>query len=74
MDKAVSLCEIKFYNDEITLTKKNADDLRRKRRVFKNATKTKKQVFIVLITTYGLVQNKYSLGLVDNVLGMDELF
>jgi AAA+ ATPase superfamily predicted ATPase len=74
MDNAVSLCEVKFYNDEYTLTKEEAVKIRRKRTVFKHFAKTKKQVFIVLVTTFGLNQNKHSLGLIDNVVGMDNLF
>ncbi len=74
MDNAISLCEIKFYNDEYSLSKETADKLRKKRSVFRRISKTRKQVFIVLITTFGLVQNKHSLGLIDNTIDMDDLF
>lgn len=73
-DNVISLCEVKFYNDEMTLTKLDADNLRQKKSIFKNTTKSKKQIFIVLITTFGLTQNKHNLGLVDNVLDMNALF
>ena len=73
-DKVLSLCEIKFFNDELTLTKELADKLRKKRSILKQVTKTKKQVFIVLVTTFGLVPNKHSIGLLNNVVGMDQLF
>lgn len=73
-DNTVSLCEIKYYKEELVLDKTEAANLRRKRRVFKTATKTKKQVFICLITTYGLIANKHSADLVDNILDMDDLF
>ena len=49
-DNTVNLCEIKFYNDEFTLTKAYAENLREKRRIFKRLSKTRKQVFITLIT------------------------
>jgi len=73
-DNTISLCEVKFYNEELILDKLDALQLRRKRTVFKKATNTKKQLFICLITTYGLIENKHSAGLVDNVLTMDDLF
>ena len=73
-DNVISLCEVKFYNDELVLTKADADNLRRKKSIFRHVTGTKKQIFIVLITTFGLLKNKHSLGLVDNVLDMDALF
>ena len=74
MDNAISLCEVKFYNDEYVLSKEEADKLRRKRSIFRRVSKTKKQLFMVLITTFGLAQRKYRLGLIDNVIGMDDLF
>jgi uncharacterized protein len=73
-DSVISLCEVKFYNDEWVLSKADADNLRRKKSVFRHVTNTKKQIFIVLITTFGLIKNKHSLGLVDNVLDMNALF
>lgn len=73
-DNSVNLCEMKFYNDQLVLSKADAENLRRKRSIFKLATQTRKQVFITLITTFGLAHNKHSLGLVDNVLDLDDLF
>lgn len=73
-DNVISLCEVKFYNDELSLSKVNADNLRRKKSLFRQVTGTKKQIFIVLITTFDLIPNKNSLGLVDNVLNMNALF
>jgi uncharacterized protein len=73
-DKVISLCEVKFYNDELVLTKTDADNIRRKKSIFRHITATKKQIFIVLITTFGLIKNKHSLGLIDNELDMNALF
>ncbi len=73
-DNVISLCEAKFYKDELILTKVDADNLMRKKSIFRHVTKTKKQIFIVLITTFGLIKNKHSLALVDNVLDMNALF
>ncbi len=73
-DSAVNVCELKFYNDEMTLTKNYADELRKKRNLFRRITKTKKQLLLTLITTYGLTSDRHSMGLIDNVLNLDCLF
>ena len=42
--------------------------------VFEETTKTKKSLMINLLTTFGIVENEYSLDLVDQVLTLDDLF
>ena len=74
MDNAISICEVKFYNDEYVLTREEANKLRKKRSIFRQVSKSKKQLFIVLITTFSLAQGKHSLGLIDNIIRMDDLF
>jgi len=73
-DHVINLFEIKFYNDKLTFTKVMADNLYQKTEVFRKTTKTSKQIFWVLMTTFGLEQNDLSLGLIDEVLGMEVLF
>jgi len=73
-DNVINLCEIKFYNEEMILTKDDAENIRKKKSIFKFITKTKKQVFVTLITTFGIHQSKNTLGLIDNVLTVDALF
>jgi hypothetical protein len=73
-DNTISMCEIKFYNDHFIVSKKESESWRRKKTIFKELTRTKKQIFITLITTYGLTENVNSLGLIDNVVDMDALF
>ncbi|MCB9334482.1 MAG: hypothetical protein H6574_25835 [Lewinellaceae bacterium] len=51
-----------------------AMDYRNKMAAFKEASSTRKQVFLTMITTFGVKQNQYSLGLVDASLTMDDLF
>lgn len=74
MDNVISLLEVKFYNKEWTLSEANAKSLTEKKQRFQIVTKTNKQVSIVLMTTFGIKQNKHSLGLVDRVLELDDLF
>ena len=73
-DNAIHLCEMKFYNDKISITKDYAEKLRNRRSAFQYFTKTKKFLFTTLITTYGLNVNQNSLGLIDHVITMDQLF
>lgn len=48
--------------------------LRSKVSVFKAETGTKKSIFLTMLTTFGLKQNQYSLGLVQKELRMEVLF
>ncbi len=73
-DNVINLCEIKFYNEEMILTKVDAENIRKKKSIFKFITKTKKQVFITMITSFGMQRNKNTIGLIDNILTADALF
>lgn len=73
-DHVVNLFEIKFYKQSMHLSKSYATTLREKMAIFRTATKTKKQLFWTVITTFGLLHNEHSLGLIDTVLEMDDLF
>jgi predicted AAA+ superfamily ATPase len=73
-DNCMNLCEIKYYNQEFTLTKKYAEDLERKKEIFLNQTGCKKSIFITLITTYGLIDNMHSAQYVQQHVTMDVLF
>ncbi len=53
-DRCINLCEIKFWTGQLHLDKKLAEQLERKRRIFKEAEQTKKTVFTTLITPYGV--------------------
>ena len=73
-DRCINLCEMKFYNSEYTITKDYAQKIRRKKTGFAETTKTKKHIFITLVTTYGLLKNEQSLGLIDQVITLKDLF
>jgi hypothetical protein len=73
-DSVITIFEIKFYNQVFTLTKDYAQNLKSKLDLFQIATQTKKQLFLVLITAFGLNSNEHSLGLVEKVLTGDDLF
>jgi len=73
-DGVINLFEIKFYNEIFSVSKTLADQLQQKRSIFKAITKTKKQLFIVLLTTFGIKHNNHSMGLIEQVLTLDDLF
>jgi uncharacterized protein len=58
-DGIINLCEAKFTNAEFVLSKDYTANLRRKRMVFQEVTKTKKAVTTTLLTTYPALQNAY---------------
>ncbi len=73
-DNIINLCEMKFSNSVFTITKRYAEEIKKKIDVFKRTTKSRKNVFVLMITTYGLYENKHSLEIVQNSLTMDCLF
>jgi AAA+ ATPase superfamily predicted ATPase len=73
-DDVVNLCEIKFYNDEFSLTADYLKKLRNKETQFRAATKTKKGIYTVMITTWGVKPNQYSKAILADNLTMNCLF
>lgn len=73
-DEVINLIEIKFYNEPYAISKTYAENLRNKRRIFKSVTKTHKQLSIVMLTTFGLTINEYSMELIGQELRLDDLF
>lgn len=72
-DHVISLCEDKFSTHEYEITKDYDASLKNKVAVFRDSTKTKKTIQVILITTYGLKKNCYS-NYVGKVILMDDLF
>jgi uncharacterized protein len=73
-DEVICLCEIKFSKDPYIITKAYRAELEKKISTFRTETKTRKTVFLTLVTTFGLQENKNSIGLVQNIVTMDHLF
>lgn len=73
-DRVVTICEIKSSFDKFSIDKAYAENLRNKIAVYRNQTKTKKQIFIAMITIHGLVKNQYSEELVSNEITLKDLF
>ena len=72
-DRTTNICEIKFSVGEFVIDKDYEDKLRKKMQVFREATKSRKALQIVMITTYGVRQNVHS-GIMQSQVRMDDLF
>ncbi|MCP5506218.1 MAG: AAA family ATPase [Chlamydiales bacterium] len=73
-DQCLNLCEMKFVNDEFVITKSYAEQLRRKRSLFEERTRTKKAIFMTLITPFGAKENGYLQEMISHQLTLDTLF
>ncbi len=73
-DNCINLCEIKYRNEEFTINKAYDKELREKKAIFLTQTKSKKSVFITLISPYGVKKNVGHFGTAEVTLTMDDLF
>lgn len=72
-DQAITLLEMKFSTELFTVSKSYAANLKEKVRLFRLHSKTKKQIFLVLVTTHGMKSNDHSIGLIDGVITSKDL-
>lgn len=73
-DQCINICEMKFSVNEFEITKGYAKELESKLNVFRDRTKTRKTLFLTLVTTYGIRNSNSYTGLVQNEITMDALF
>ena len=73
-DGMINLCEAKYTNAEFVLSKEYTANLRRKRTVFEQLTRTKKSVVTTLLTTYPALQNAYYREEIHSEVSLDKLF
>jgi AAA+ ATPase superfamily predicted ATPase len=74
LDNTINLCEMKFHESEFTITQAYAKTLRERIAQFKTQTKTRKNVFLTFISTFGIKPNLHSIGIVNQEITMDVLF
>ncbi|GHT01093.1 hypothetical protein AGMMS49525_00930 [Bacteroidia bacterium] len=72
-DGIINLVEIKFSDRIFAITKTYEDNLQNKISAFKEESKTRKSVHLLMLTTFGIKQNKYA-GLIQKELTLDHLF
>ena len=73
-DKCINVCEIKYCADEFVIDKAYGAELDRKIRLFKEETKTKKTIFLTMITTLGTKKNIHYTGRVMKEVTLEDLF
>ncbi|MBQ0071610.1 MAG: AAA family ATPase [Spirochaetales bacterium] len=72
-DHIINLFELKFSEEEYAIDAKYEKSLRNKLSVFRYATGTKKALHLTMVTTYGLLRNKYS-EICQEQITLDDLF
>ena len=73
-DDTINLCEIKFASREFAIDKKYASELINKEKIFREQTKSTKNIFLTMITTFGVRENKYFNDLVQAEVKLADLF
>ncbi|MBL4634233.1 MAG: AAA family ATPase [Kofleriaceae bacterium] len=73
-DGCVNLCEMKFSESEFVIDKAYAKSLRNKRGSFARITKTRKTLFLTMVTTYGVRENQHYSDLGITSITMSSLF
>lgn len=73
-DHCINLCEMRYHTEPLTLSAADAEELDRKKAVFREKTRTRKTVFTTLIAPNGVHANEYSQRSVQHVLTADNLF
>ena len=73
-DHCITICEMKYSLSEFVIDNGYAAELHRKQLVFKEKSRTRKSLFLTMVTTYGTQKNNYYINLVQNEVTMDSLF
>ena len=72
-DHNIDLCEMKFSSGMYAIDKGYEQKLRERMSIFQAETMTRCSTRITLVTTYGVLQNKHS-GIVNDEVVLDDLF
>ena len=72
-DNTINLCEMKFYGSTFKIDKSYGLTLANRKQAFIDTTKTKKQIFTTMITSFGLEDNQYALAFTDASLQLDDI-
>ena len=73
-DGIITLCEIKYTEQPFAIDKAYAKNLLNKIEIYQKHTRTKKQIFIAMITSGGLKPTLYSEDLITQHVGLEDLF
>jgi len=73
-DFAINICEMKFAENVFVIDKAYCNELEGKSNIFKEATGTKKSLFLTMVTTFGVQRNEYATRSVQAEVTIDALF
>jgi uncharacterized protein len=74
-DRVINICEIKFSSADFTIDKEYAKKMRNQINLFSMLdTNKRKNIFLTMITTFGVAPNEYQKELMKNEVVMDDLF
>jgi len=73
-DDAITICEIKYTQSPFAIDKRYSEQLNQKLKVFKAVTKSKKQLFLSLISASGVKKTIYSEEMLASSIALDALF
>lgn len=73
-DDSITICEIKYTDKPFVIDKEYAAKLLNKVKILKAKTRTKKQIFISMISANSIKPTMYSEELISGVVALDDLF
>lgn len=73
-DQNINICEIKFSTTDYALSKKDVDTIENKKNVFAYHSKSKKNLFVTLITNQSAIKNQHYINHIDQEVSGDDLF
>jgi hypothetical protein len=73
-DDTITLCEIKYTDESFNIDKAYAANLKRKIDVFKEKTRTKKQIFFNMVSANNIKKTIYSEDMINGVVTLEDLF
>ncbi|WP_162923609.1 AAA family ATPase [Arachidicoccus soli] len=73
-DNIMNLCEMKFYNASFAIDKNYYLNLKNKIAALQQEANTHKNIFLTMVTTFGVTDNAYNRELVQNTIELDSLF
>ncbi|MBC6685696.1 AAA family ATPase [Wolbachia pipientis] len=73
-DGCTTLCEIKYSDKPYVITKEYKEQLRKKESIYKEKTRSRKQIFWVLIAANGATENQHLKDIINKVITLEDLF
>jgi uncharacterized protein len=73
-DHCMNLLEVKFHDKEFVVSKDYEQELREKIAIFREQTRTRKSIFVTMLSAFGVKKNEHYLSIVTNQLLIDDLF